>query len=105
MLQTPTTLGVPAHCASATLLFTRIDTIIGLIPIDFPHKFEVERSLRAQQDSIRFTAPTIMPCRWEEVAEILTTWFPLSENNPEPWVREIAYLFCEEPEEVRHDYS
>lgn len=105
MSQTPTSLGVPAHCQSATLLFTRIDTIIELIPAEFPQKFEIERSLRARQESIRFTVPIAMGCRWEEVAEILTTWLPLHEDTAEQWVREVAGLFCKEPEEVSRGNS
>ena len=87
---------VPAQSSSATILFSRINSIISLIPADFPQKSSVEKALRGRQDSIRFTAPGAMNGRWDEVGQILRSYLP--DPDKEKWARDIAELFSKDPD-------
>lgn len=75
---------------AAAVLSERINTIIGLIPDDFPSRDAVTRALRGRQGSLNFTAPTAVPGRWHEVAKILEKSLPA---DGQPWVDEVARVF------------
>ena len=66
--------GIPG--IMGTVLFKRVDKIIGLIPDEFPKRREIVRLLADSRDAIRTTPPDAMQNRWDEVNRILEREFP-----------------------------
>ncbi len=82
---------VPNQCIEATVLFTRVNEIIDLIPEEFDSRSCIVHSLRDRQNSIYYTHPGAMRQRWHEVARVLEGALP----DPEKcvWAKQIAELY------------
>ena len=81
--------GVPGQSRSATVLFTRINAIIDMLPEDFPKRKKLIAALRDRQDSIWYTAPEVVPERWNEVGQILYDFIPTESEID----RQVSELF------------
>ncbi len=82
---------IPNQCIEATILFTRVNEIIDLIPEEYDDRSRIVHSLRDRQNSIYYTHPGAMPYRWQEVSRILENSLPDPEQVD--WVKQIAELY------------
>jgi len=90
---------ISVQCESSVVLSERINKIIALIPRPFygEHGSNWEgiavHKLTSVRHSIKFTAPTAMDTRWNEVGEILNLYISTQKGR---WVDEIEKIFSEE---------